>query len=311
MKILALCLPLLAIQVAAFSQNAIRQDSNDLRIVIAAGLTPVVPHQQHELIFFNALSTYKFPSVTPNGAMDTYRASRLNHVLQWMYGFSKSNRVCAGLEAQFAHLRLDSDEDASPWKVLSGTAPMDGFAVHTLSAIGPKVRLTPFARHYEFTVQGSLLFPTGKRDYRTALDEDRLRISLQGSYLTPLPARFYVYAGAEIQCRPSNDTRKQTTWLTPLNLYIFNKIVDGRQQKLFVFANIGHVSAFEKEYKGGLGRVSAATYWGAGVQYVISPAWSLSANWQGLLSVDKNTTLDKGSYASFGLGMRYMGKLWH
>lgn len=301
---------LLAMPAAIFAQTSIRQDSNDLRIVIAAGLTPVAPRGQHEIVFFNALSTYKIPVELPGGQTDVYRNSRLTHVLQWQTGISRQNRLSAGLDFQFTHLRFESDESASPFNVLSGGTPADGFAVHTLSALGPKVRFTPFPRHYEFTLQGSVLFPTGKREYRTTLDEDRLRISLQSSYITPLPARFYVYAGADIQCKPSNDTRKQTTWLTPLNLYVFNKIVDGRRQDFFIFANLSYVSAFEKEYKGGLRQVNAATYWGVGAQYVISQAWSLSANWQGLLSVDKNTTLNKGSYASFGLGMRYMGKLW-
>lgn len=310
MKTIAFFCCLLAFPSVFWAQNASQPDSGDLRIVIAAGLTPVVPHHQHEVIFFNTLSTYQFDAVLANGTSDTYRSSRLNHLLQWMYGFSQSNRICAGLEAQFAHLRVDSDEEASPWKVLSGSTPALGASVHTLTAVGPKVRYTPFARHYEFTLQGSLLFPTGKRDYRTALDEDRLRINLQGSYLTPLPARFYLYAGADIQCKPANNTRKQTTWLTPLNLYVFNKIVEGRIQNLYVFVNLGYVSSFEKEYKGGLRQVNSATYWGIGAQWAITRSWSLSANWQGLLGVDDFTDLDKSTYTSFGLGGRYMGALW-
>lgn len=286
-------------------------DSADLRIVVAAGLTPVVPHRQQEIIFFNTLSTYRLPVSQPGGLPDDiYRISRLGHILQGMYGFSRTNRFCAGLEAQFTHLRADDDEANSPFQVLSGDTPAGGYAVHTLSAIGPRVRFTPFARHYEFTVQASALFPTGRRDYRTQLDEDRVRIGLQGSYLTPLPARFYVYASADIQVQAANQDRRQTTWRTPLNLYVFNKVADGGRQQVFLFANLGYGPSFEKEFKGSFRQVNYATYWGAGAQWAISPAWSLSASWQGLLGVDDNTTLEKGSYTAFGLGLRYAGQIF-
>lgn len=296
----------LALALPAMAQSW-RGDSADLRLVVAAGLTPVAPYHSHEFIVVGALSTYRLGVVRPDGSLDEQRAARFVKTLQWQYGLARTNRLSAGLDLYYSRLRLDPDEGGSPFAVFSGNDPAGGLAVGAVSAIGPKVRFTPFARHYELTLQASALFPVAKRDYRTLLDEDRVRLALQASYVTPLPARFYVYAGADVQVKPANDLRNQTTWFTPLNFFIFNKLLQNDPQSLFLFAGIAYNPAFEKEYKGGLRRVGAATTWNAGVQYGFSPAWSASLSWQGLLGIQGASALDRNSYWGLQLGLRYAG----
>ncbi len=278
--------------------------SNDsLALVIAPGLTPVVAKGQTEIGFFNAFATYKTDDTSG------YRGAQLVNFLQLQHGFSEQNTFSAGVDLLFSNLRYGPPSEVGAFDAL-GKVPPNGVAAHALSAVGLRLRYIPFVRHYEFTLQGSLYFPVASTENRALLDEDRVRLSVQGNYSTLFAPGWYIVGQIGPQVRFSNNTRKQTTWELPLNVYLIRRIATTASgQRFYVFGSFGYFSSFEKRYKGSLRQVNWLLFAGLGGQWVISPEWSLSLGWQALPAYDDAYGIKKGSYSTLSLGVRYAGKL--
>lgn len=286
-----------------FPALAIAQSSaeDSLGLAIAPGLTPVVANKQTEIGLFNTCVSYRTDDTSG------YRAAQLTHFLQVQRGFSRQNRLSAGVDLIFSNLRFGSASEVAPFAAL-GPNPPAGIGVHSLSAAGLRVRYVPFIRHYEFSLQSALYFPVASETNRSILGEDRVRFSVQGNYSTLFAPGWYVVAQLSPQVRFSNATRKQTTWELPLNAYLIRRVLTtARGQRLYLFANAGWYSSYEKRYKAGLRQVNWLINAGAGAQWVFSPQWSLSLGWQGLPAFDTTTGIKKGSYAALSVGARYVG----
>ena len=274
---------------------------DSLALAIAPGLTPVIADNQTEIGFFNSFVTYRTADTSG------YRAAQLTHLLQLQRGMSRRNRLSAGVDFLFSHLRFGPASEVAPLGVL-GAAPMQGIGTHTLSAVGMRVRYVPFVEHYEFTLQGSAYFPVASQQNRALLGEDRTRLSVQGNYATLFAPGWYFVGQVSPQVRLSNDDRQQTTWELPLNIYLIRRLLTTASgQRLYAFGNAGYFSTFEKRFKGGLRQVDWLFNVGAGAQWVFNPQWSVSLGWQGLPALEESIGIRKGSYAAFSVGARYVG----
>ena len=290
--LIVLLLPVLALA---------QTDTNDsLGLAIAPGLTPVIANNQTEIGFFNTFSTYRTADTSE------YRAAQLTNILQFQRGMSRQNRLSAGVDLVYSNLRFGPASEVSPFAAL-GPSPEMGVAVHTLSAVGLRVRYVPFIEHYEFTLQSTLYFPVSTQQNRVILGEDRTRFSVQGNYATLFAPGWYMVGQISPQVRISNDDRKQTTWELPLNAYLIRRVLTTASgQRLYLFASGGYFSSFEKRYKAGLRQVDWLFSAGAGAQWVFDPQWSLSLGWQGLPAFDDTTNIKKGSYSALSMGVRYV-----
>ena len=292
--LIVLLLPVLALA---------QTDTNDsLGLAIAPGLTPVIANNQTEIGFFNTFSTYRTADTSE------YRAAQLTNILQFQRGMSRQNRLSAGVDLVYSNLRFGPASEVSPFAAL-GPSPEAGLAVHTLSAVGLRVRYVPFIEHYEFTLQSTLYFPVSTQQNRVILGEDRTRFSVQGNYATLFAPGWYVVGQISPQVRISNDDRKQTTWELPLNAYLIRRVLTTASgQHLYLFVNGGYFSSFEKRYKAGLRQVDWLFSAGAGAQWVFNPQFSLSLGWQRLPAFDDTKNIKKGSYSALSVGVRYVGK---
>ena len=278
-----------------------QNQGDSLGLAIAPGLTPVVANKQLEIGFFNALSTFR--------TNDTigYRAAQLSNFIQIQRGFSRQNRLSAGVDLIYSNLRFGSNADVAPFAALGSTPPA-GIGLNTFSAAGLRVRYVPFVRHYEFTLQSTLYFPLASKGNQALLGEDRIRFSVQGNYATLFAPGWYVVGQVSPQVRFSNADRKQTTWELPLNAYLIRRVLSTASgQRIYVFASAGYFSSFEKRYKAGLRQVNWRVNAGAGAQWAINPQWSLSLGWQGLPAYDATTSIKKGTYGAISFGARYVG----
>ncbi|MBC7776248.1 MAG: hypothetical protein H7246_12505 [Phycisphaerae bacterium] len=293
-----LLLVALSLPTLVFAQTT---SDDSLGLAIAPGLTPVIANNQTEIGLFNTFVTYRTDDA------NEYRAAQLTNFLQFQRGMSRQNRLSAGVDLAFSNLRFGPASEVAPFAAL-GATPEFGFATHTLSAVGLRVRYVPFLDHYEFTVQSSLYFPVSTQDNRVILGEDRTRFSVQGNYATLFAAGWYVVGQVSPQVRISNKDRKQTSWELPLNAYLIRRILTTEYgQRLYVFVNAGYFSSFEKRYKGGLRQVNWLYSAGAGAQWVFGPQWSLSLGWQGLPVFDETIGVEKGTYGALSVGARYIG----
>lgn len=291
--LLAALFPLLA-----YSQTA---DNDSLGLAIAPGLTPVIADGQTEIGFFNSFVTYR-PDDTSG-----YRGAQGTHLLQIQRGISRNNRFSAGVDFLFSNLRFGPDTEVGPLGTF-GASPAQGIGIHTLSAVGMRVRYVPFIEHYEFTLQGSAYFPVSTQDNRMLLGEDRTRISVQGNYATLFAPGWYVIGQISPQVRISNADRKQTTWELPINAYLVRRLLTtATGQRLYLFGSAGYSTSFEKRFKAGLRQVNWTFSAGAGAQWVFNPQWSVSLGWQGLPAYDETVGIKKGSYSAFSVGVRYVG----
>ena len=291
--LLVLALPLLA---------AAQQTPDDsIGLAIAPGLTPVVANGQTETGFFNTFASYRTDDTS------RYRAAQLTNFLQLQYGMSRRNRLSAGADLVFSNLRFGPESEVGPFGAL-GSNPPSGLAAHTLSAVGLRVRYVPFVAHYEFTVQGSAYFPVSTQQNRITLGEDRTRLGVQGNYATLFAPGWYVVGQISPQVRIANDDRKQTTWELPAFVYLVRRLlVTASGQRLYVFADAGYFTTFEKRFKGGLRQVNWLFNAGLGAQWVFGAHWSVSLGWQALPAFDKTSGIKKGSYSALTLGARYVG----
>lgn len=291
------CIPFLL----AFCLPHLAHSQDTLGLAIAPGLTPVIAHKQTEVGLFNSLATYRTDDTSG------YRGAQWIHVLQVQRGFSRQNRLSAGIDLVFANLRFGSAEEVAPYAAL-GSAPSPGLGIHSFSAAGLRVRYVPFIRHYEFTLQSTLYFPVAGPEKRGVLGENRVRFSIQANYATLIASGWYVVGQLSPQARFANYDNDKTTWELPLTAYLIKRVLTTASgQRLYLFANAGYYSSFEKRYKGWLRQVNWQINAGAGAQWVFNPQWSLSLGWQGLPAYDDTLGIKKGSYGAISLGARYVG----
>ena len=306
-RYLFLCVSLLW-SAAAFSQRA---DTLAERLPLPAGLTPVVPFGQVEAVLFNTLSTYQ-TDLPPTSPYPRGRGNTEESVLQAQIGLSRYNRFSAGVDAYWSHYRFGPATGVSSFAAF-GSAPADGIAAHAISQIGVKGRLAPIASLPQFIVQARVLFPTipTTNIERTLLGHDRISAQAQVSYLQLLAPRLYAYGQVEWGAAFKNDYRKQTTWNLPVQIYLLYRLLRTRTQSLAVFAGAGQSTNFEKQYKGGLRRVSYGQFWLAGVQWQLNPHFGLALAYQGALGFDDDTPVLVSTFHGLNLNLSYVGNLFN
>lgn len=285
-------------------------DSLSERLPLPAGLTPVVPLGQVEIVLFNSLATYqsKLPSTSP---YPKGRGNTEESVLQAQFGLTRNHRFSAGFDAWWSNYRFGSSTETAAFAAF-GSAPDGGIAAHAISQIGLKARVAPFARLPQLIVQARVLFPTvsTKNIERTLLNHDRTNAQLQCSYLQWIAPRLYGYAQVEWGAAFKNDIRKQTTWNLPIQLYLLYRLLRNREQSVAVFAGAGQTTFFEKQFKGGLRQVSYGRFWLAGGQWQLGPHFGVALAYQGALSFDADTPIIRSTFHGLNLNLWYVGRLF-
>ena len=248
------------------------QTADSLRI-ISPGLSPaVVAHRKAEVALFNQLTTEK--STFRLGTMvETSRYTTLYHTLMLGYGLERHNRLNIGGIFIMSHVRVDLEENHSPFAIL-GKGKGDGLVVRKPAAAGLYLRGVPFRRLPEFTVQTGLLFPGTKDELvRQLTGYDRILAQLQLSFYQQFRPWFYLFATAEADVLFANDTRKQTSLLVPVSLYPVFRL--GYGSNTYLFASLGYSGRFNKVEPGCLKSNGYRVQYGLGVQHYFTPDFSL------------------------------------
>lgn len=298
---------LFAMPFGAFCQKV---DSLEASLPLPGGLTAVPVFGQMELVLFNTMATYR--TELPAGAPYPFgRGNTLESIFQAQIGLSRRNRWSAGFDVYQSNYRYGFD-DTTPAFAPFGGAPANGVAAHGISQAGVKGRFVPVASLPQLTVQARVLFPTLPADdaARTLLGYDRTSAQLQISFLQLIAPRLYGYAQVEWGAQFQNDTRKQTTWNLPVQLFVLYRVLRSGERSVSAFAGIGQTTFFEKQYKGGLKQSNFGRYWAAGAQWQINKTWGLSAAYQGALAFDDATPILRSSFHALNLNLRYVGKIF-
>lgn len=95
-----------------------------------------------------------------NSTRDTY----FRTFAQLLVGTSESARVNWGMDLVFSSVRIDSDPKSAALKVLQfGNSAETAVQTRTaFTAIGPKVKFSPFKNHPDFSIQSALWIPLAK-----------------------------------------------------------------------------------------------------------------------------------------------------
>jgi len=123
--------------------------ANAARYVVSAA----IPKGSFEIKLFNNLYTQKTGSVENLTDRSTFFTSTLSA----LYGVT--NRFNAGIETKYRRVNY-SNLPSSPLAVLSGNAAGDSRA--GITGFGPKVRIAPFEKLENFSIQSTLIFPIGQ-----------------------------------------------------------------------------------------------------------------------------------------------------
>ncbi len=278
------------------------------------GLSPVILERNTaEINLLNSLNSYwivskQFNPKDPAGfVLDRQRFTRAEHILRASYGFSKEKRWDLGLELKFNQARLDEAARSSPLRVF-GNETATGKSYRNLTAIGLRVRLSPFKNIPELTVQGTVHYPqksvSSTENERAQLDAQSLQAGLSATYYVQSGDNIYYFFQGDWGTRFKNMENKRTKYLPSLSSTV---VIKTWNEQWFVFAGLNYGMTLQQFSGGGLYRLNQALFASAGVFYQPSPKFSIVFSSQLPLLFESNlrsVELVRESFSGFSLGFR-------
>lgn len=147
------------------------------------------------------------------------RSNYFTAINSFLYGLSP--RLNVGADVYFRAVRID-DAGASPFATLRFSS--GEFSRSTLSQIAPRVKLTPFAKIGNLSLQATLVLPIagdleGKNGDHPFLDYDDVQWWTQVFYDRPLSRRFLIYFEGGAFVRFDDETTVFTPFKSIINYY--------------------------------------------------------------------------------------------
>ncbi len=256
--------------------------------------------------FWLAINEYD-PATKGTRVSDRARQTIFEHALQVSHGFSKSQRWDIGVEMRYAHTRLDSIANSSPWKALSDD-DKGGDTYRGLSWLGIRTRIMPFSKLPELTLQGTALFPING-DYRDRrnLGANRIQASLGATFFRKPFNHTYYFLSVEWKTFFRDIENDKVSHTPSVGAYLIREMMSRR---LYVLAGLAYSPNYEQFYDNGPLRKTSEFFLGfIGLQYQPNRKFGLYLNTQTPFILDSGSDYIqwvRQSYSAWSLGFRVL-----
>ena len=256
--------------------------------------------------FWLAVNEYD-PATKGTRVSDRFRQTIVEHAVQLSRGFSKNQRWDLGVEMRYAHTRLDSIANSSPWKAL-GNDNNGGESYHGMSWLGVRSRMMPFGKLPELTLQGTVLFPING-DYRDRrnLGANRIQASLGATFFRKPLDQTYYFLSVEWKTFFRDLENDKISHTPSVGAYLIREMMDRR---LYVLAGLAYSPNYEQFYRNGPLRKKSEFFLGfIGLQYQPSRQLGIYLNTQYPFILDSGSDYIqwvKQSFSAWSLGVRVL-----
>lgn len=277
---------------------------------------------QLEFNNFNTFQTFeqiqRFPGLNgfrPDTLESALQNTRLDHVLQIQLGVSSQNRLNIGLDLYASHLLLDTSRNPLPLSIFRSADP-GSFIFRGFSAIGPRIRWTPFEKLPELTIQSSLAFGLGQ-DFlkRMNFERDRTQFLTQFVIYQNFAQRFTALGEVGFSVFIRNNDNPRTTFNFPIFLYTSAQLTGLSAEnfpKVYTLLSFFHQSNYwAGENIDGFNRISRTNHIGLGLTSQLSWQWAVFLIGQTKIngSIENSNpfliSVEQNNWYIFTLGLRY------
>ena len=215
--------------------------------------------------FFNSLISANRYRVENGDLYDLdTRNTYFYNTLQLTYGLSGNSRFNAGFDINTIMGRIDEDRGSSLFKVFGSQGGGGSRYAKAITSIAPRIRFRPFKRNYRFTIQSSILFPTGiSNEKESILGKNQIFFLSQFLYNWPLNQRLFLFSQLSIEYGFER-TDAPPLFISPLSIYLSYLI----PKKTILFILTNYVPVFTKADSWKYNQYTFQV--GGGVQYQFS-----------------------------------------
>jgi hypothetical protein len=279
------------------------------------GISPVILQRNAaEVTLLNSLNSFWWSikeyntNALPTGFVDRARFSRLDQLLRVTYGFSKNKNWDLAAELRFTHARLDDEARSSPFRVFEKSdikGSDDLFqrnnSYHGMSFIGVRLRVTPFKRIPELTLQGTFhKYAAPSPDKREAFSAARNQAGFTATYFLQTGDNVFYFFQTDWNTAFSSTevpfTGHQLALSTTL---VFKTWLQG----LYVYPGVSYGSNYSSTFY----RLSQQFFVNTGAFYQPTPKFSVFINWSFPIlfeSGSKYVDFTRGSFIGATVGVR-------
>ncbi len=222
------------------------------------------------------------------------RSNYFGSLLQVFVGVDKKNRINVGFDVNFKSVRIDANENSSPFKVLLFES--NNFSRTAITSVGPKIKWAPFKKLPDFSVQTSFWIPLkSNSESNPWLDYNRYTSWTQIFYSHMLNSKFQFFYELDAFARIKKESAQNNQLSTPATF-----IVSYFPTSKLTFYSLLQYSPFYTYNKG----VKINSYYaqaGLGAKYQISKTLQLE-----LLYTDFFASRGNGAGTTYNLGIRYL-----
>ncbi|SDG58133.1 hypothetical protein [Chitinophaga filiformis] len=236
-------------------------------------LSPFIPAVSSVLINYKQVELNFFASmISANNYRDddghlgdlNARQTYLYRTIQATYGVSKHARFNAGIDVNIVMGRIDQDRTSSMFKVFDSGVEGNSRFARAITSIAARIRWRPLRRNYNFTIQSSVIFPTGiDREKQYVLGYNQIFLMSQFLYNQPLSERLFLFSQLGLQYGFEREN-VPAAFYSPLSLYLSYLI----PRKTIPFILFNYIPMFSKNNSWSYSRYTMQV--GGGVQYQIT-----------------------------------------
>ncbi|MFT6716079.1 MAG: hypothetical protein ACJA0Q_000708 [Saprospiraceae bacterium] len=224
---------------------------------------------------------------------------------QVLFGTSKSARVNWGVDVIFKSVRVDNDVKSAAIKVFNFES--SNLTRTAVTAIGPKIKFSPFKNNPNFSIQSALWIPIASdleadANAKPWLDWDRFTSWTQFYYSQQLGSKFQLFYEIDLLARFSkpaswyeNNTAKSNFLSTPASFFV-NYFTTSKST---VYAMVQYAPNFE--FNGGTAIDSDYAQVGIGGKYQLTSHFAVE-----LLYSNFFTAKNAGAGRTYNVGLRYI-----
>lgn len=232
---------------------------------IPAVSSVLINHRQLELNFFaSIISANNYRDDDGHLGDLNVRQTYLYRTLQATYGVSKHARFNAGVDVNIVMGRIDQDRTSSIFKVFDSGVEGNSRFARAITSVAARIRWRPLRRNYNFTIQSSVIIPTGiSREKQQVLGYNQFFLLSQFLYNQPLSERLFLFSQLGLQYGFERDN-VPAAFFSPISLYLSYLI----PRKTIPFILFNYIPMFSKDNSWSYSRYTMQV--GGGLQYQIT-----------------------------------------
>ncbi len=229
---------------------------------IPAVSSVLVNYKQVELNFFaSIISANNFRDDDGHLGDLNGRQTYLYQTLQATFGTTKRARFNVGFDVNMVMGRIDQDRTSSMFKVFDSGVEGNSRYARAITSLAARLRWRPLKRNYNFTIQGSFIFPTNvSNEKQQVLGYKQTFLALQFLYNQPLSERLFLFSQLGLQYGFKRENVSDV-FFSPISLYLSYLI----PRKTIPFILFNYIPMFSKNNSWSYSRYTMQV--GGGIQY--------------------------------------------